>query len=127
MTKDARNKLKPTIEIGIFLGYTDTPHNYQVYFPNNKMIVVRQDIKFDEEKAMRFSLERELDLHADEELLVLKNEPQYVKQPHVEDHGVVENTHVEPSTKNDRRCTMEADRLRLDATENVGAPISLRR
>ena len=31
------------------------------------------------EKAMRFSLERELDLHADEELLVPKNEPQDVE------------------------------------------------
>ena len=50
-------------------------------------------------------LERELDLHAEEELLVPKNEPQDVEQPHVEDHGVEENTHAEPSTKNGRRCT----------------------
>ena len=47
-------------EIGIFVGHIDTPHNYPVYFPNNKMNVVRQDIKFDEEKAMQLSLEREL-------------------------------------------------------------------
>ena len=41
VTKDARKKLEPTNEIGIFMGYNDTPHNYRVYFPNNKMIVVR--------------------------------------------------------------------------------------
>ena len=37
---------------------------------------MRWDIKFDEEKAMRFSLERALDLHVEEELLVPKNERQ---------------------------------------------------
>ena len=125
VTKDAKKNLEPTIQIGIFLGYTDTPHNYRVYFPNNRMIVVKWDIKFDEEKAMRLSLERELDLYADEELLVPNNEPQDVEQPHVEDHGVAENTHAEPSTRNGRRRTMDADRLRLDATEHVGAPTSL--
>ena len=52
------------------------------------MNVVRRDIKFDEEKSMRLSLERELNLHAREELLVPKNEPQYVEQPHAEYHGV---------------------------------------
>ena len=73
------------------------------------------------------SLGRDLDFHAEEELLVPKNEPQYVEQPHAEDHGVVENTLVEPSNKNGRRCTTEADRLRLDALEHVGAPTSLHR
>ena len=38
---------------------------------------------------------------------------------------MVENTHAEPSTRNGRRRIMEADRLRLDATEHVGAPTSL--
>ena len=55
------------------MGYTDTPHNYRVYFSNNRMIVVRRDVKFHEEKSMRLSLERELDLHVDKELLVPKN------------------------------------------------------
>ena len=34
-TKDARKKLEPTVEVGIFVGYTKTPHNYRVYFPNS--------------------------------------------------------------------------------------------
>ena len=59
--------------------------------------------------------------------MVPKDEPQDVDQPHVEDHGVEENTYVEPSTRNGRRRTMEVDRLRLDAAEHVGAPTSLRR
>ena len=35
VTKDARKKLELTAEVGIFVGYTETPHNYRVYFPNN--------------------------------------------------------------------------------------------
>ena len=71
------------------------------------------------------SLEWELDFHLEEELFVPKDEPQDVEQPHVEDHGVVRNSHAEPSTRNGKRRTLEADRLRLDATKNVGAPTSL--
>ena len=32
VTKDARKKLEPIAEIGIFVGYTETPLNYQVHF-----------------------------------------------------------------------------------------------
>lgn len=76
VTKDAKKKLEPTIELGIFVGYTDIAHNYQVYLPSHRMIVVRRDVKFDEEKAMRCSLERELQLHGEEELSAPKQEPQ---------------------------------------------------
>jgi hypothetical protein len=40
VTKDARKKMELTTEVGIFLGYTETPHNYHVYFPNSKMTVM---------------------------------------------------------------------------------------
>ena len=40
VTKDARKKLEPPGEVGIFVGYTETPHNYRVYFPNRRMTVV---------------------------------------------------------------------------------------
>ena len=73
VTKDARKKLEPTAEVVTFLGYTETPHNYRVYFPDSRMTLVRRDIKFHEEKAMKLSLERELHLHADEEILVPKD------------------------------------------------------
>ena len=109
------------------MGYTNTPHNYRVYFPANRMKVIRRDVRFYEEKAMRLSFERELDLHADEEPLVPKYESQDVEQPQDEDHGVEETTHAEPSTRNGRKHTREAERLMLDATENVGAPTSQHR
>ena len=86
--KDARNKLEPTTKVGIFVGYTDMPHNYHVYFLDSRKTVVRRDIKFHEEKAMKCSLEREPHLHVDEELLVPKDEPQDVDQPQEVVHGV---------------------------------------
>ena len=48
--------------------------------------MIFRDVKFDEEKAMRCSLERELQLHANEELLAPKEEPRDdVDQPHAEE------------------------------------------
>ena len=72
VTKYARKNLEPTTELGIFLGYTDTPHNYWVYFPAHMMKVVRRDVKFDEDKAKPTSLEREVEFHVDEDLLAPK-------------------------------------------------------
>jgi hypothetical protein len=40
VTKDSKKKLEPTAEVGIFVGYTETPHNYCVYFSNSKMTVM---------------------------------------------------------------------------------------
>ena len=60
VTKDVRKNIEPTTELGIFVGYTNTPHNYHVYLPSLIMIVVRGDVKFYEEKFIWYSLEREL-------------------------------------------------------------------
>jgi hypothetical protein len=127
VTKNARKKLEPTTEVGIFVGYTETPHNYHVYFPNSNMTVMQWDIKFNEGKSMPLSLERKLDLHAEEELLVPKDESQDVDQPHEEVHGVKETTQAEPSIRNGTKHTTEDDILRLDVAQNVRAPTSQRR
>lgn len=75
VTKDALKNIKPIAELGIFVGYTDIPHNYWVYLSSNKVIVVHRDVKFDEKKAITCSLEWELQLHVVEKLLVPKEEP----------------------------------------------------
>lgn len=69
VTKDARKNVELTTELGIFMGYTYTPHKYRVYFLSHKMIMVCRDVNFDEENAMRCSLERVLQLYGYEELL----------------------------------------------------------
>lgn len=60
VTKDARKNIEPKTKLGIFVGYNDTPQSYWVYFPAHKMTMVRRDVKFDEEKAMKIYLEKEL-------------------------------------------------------------------
>ena len=45
----------------------------------HKMTVVKRDVKFEEDKTMRLSLERELKFHAGEEILAPKDEPQDVE------------------------------------------------
>jgi hypothetical protein len=75
---------------------------------------------------MWLSLEKELDLHAEEELQVPKDQSQYVDQSRKEVQGVKETTHAEPSIRNGTKNTTEADRLRLDVEQNVGAPSSQR-
>ena len=76
---------------------------------------------------MKLLLERELHLHAEEELLVPKDEPMDVDQPQEEIHGVEESTHVELDIKQSRKHTKEAERLKVDVTQNVGVPTSQRR
>ena len=110
------------------MGYTNTHHNYRVYMQTSQMTMVRKDVKFDEENAMRVSLERDLELHVKEELLVPKVEkPQIdVEQPHVEVLRAETSTQVE-SSREGRKCNREADTFLDDAWENVGEPSSQRR
>ena len=44
VTKDVQKKLDPTVELEILVGYTDTPHNYQVYLPTSQRTVVHRDL-----------------------------------------------------------------------------------
>ena len=57
-----------------------------MYLPSLRMTIVQRDVKFDEEKAMRCSLERELQIPPEEELLAPNKEPQeFVEQPQIEE------------------------------------------
>ena len=73
---------------------------------------------------MNLSLERELEFHAEEELLVPKDESLDVDQPQEEVHGVEESTHAEPNIITSRRHTTEAERLKLYTIHNIRVPTS---
>ena len=55
------------------------------------------------------------------------DEPLDVDQPQEEVHGVEESTHAEPNIRTGKRHTTEAERLKLDAAQNVGVPTSKHR
>ena len=74
VTRDANKKIESKTELDIFVGYTDTPHNYRVYLLTSRMSVVCRDVRFDKEKATRDSLERDLEINSVEEILSFKFE-----------------------------------------------------
>ena len=53
VSKDSRKKLELTTKFGIFVGYTEAPHNYRVYLTSLKMTIVQRDANFDEDKVMQ--------------------------------------------------------------------------
>ena len=65
-------------------------------------------------------------MHAVEELLSPKEEPQDVDNPQEEEQRVDAPTHANKS-KNGNNHSREADKLVLDARDNVGAPTSQHR
>jgi hypothetical protein len=57
--KELRKKMEPTTEKGIFVGYSEISKAYRIYIPALRRVVVRRDVKFEEQKAYERS--RELD------------------------------------------------------------------
>ena len=46
---EKRTKLEPTAEKGILVGYSETTKGYRIYIPKQRKIVVRRDVKFEED------------------------------------------------------------------------------
>ena len=56
---EKRTKFDPTAERGIFVGYDETSKAYRIYLPCSRKVVVRREVKFDEERAFQKSRELE--------------------------------------------------------------------
>ena len=57
--KEKRTKLGPIADKGIFVGYSETSKAYRIYIPAKRKVVVRRDVKFEEERAFRRTRELE--------------------------------------------------------------------
>ena len=53
--KDKRERLESTAEKQIFVGYSEVSKACQIYIPSLRKVVARQDVKFEEDKALRRS------------------------------------------------------------------------
>ena len=60
---DNRKKLDPSGEKGLVVGYSKTSKTYKVYIHARKRIIVSKDVQFDEDRALR----RSMDLPAEEQ------------------------------------------------------------
>ena len=74
---DTRKKLDPFGEKGLLVDYKETSKAYMVYILTRKRIIVSKDVQFDEDKALR----RSMDLPALESWVKLE-EPQVQVQTH---------------------------------------------
>ena len=52
--------MEPTAEKGIFVGYDETSKAFRIYLPSQRKVVVRRDVRFEEEKAFKKSIDSEL-------------------------------------------------------------------
>ena len=56
---EKRTKFEPTTERGIFVGYDETSKAFHIYLPSQRKVVVRREVRFEEEQAFRKSRESE--------------------------------------------------------------------
>ena len=54
---DNRKKLDPSGEKGLLVGYSEISKAYRVYILARRKIIVSRDVQFDEDKALRRSLD----------------------------------------------------------------------
>jgi hypothetical protein len=52
---EKRTKLNPTAEKGVFVGYSETSKAFRIYIPSLRKTVVRQDVRFEEDRAFQRS------------------------------------------------------------------------
>ena len=56
---EKKTKFEPQIERGIFVGYDVTAKAFRIYLPSQRKVVVRREVRFEEEQAFRKSRESE--------------------------------------------------------------------
>ena len=53
--------MEATGERGIFVGYDETSKAFRIYLPTQRKVVVRREVRFEEERAFRRSLDSEIE------------------------------------------------------------------
>ena len=56
---EKRTKFEPTAERGIFVGYDETSKAFHIYLPSQRKVVVRREVRFEEEQAFKKSRDSE--------------------------------------------------------------------
>jgi transposase InsO family protein len=76
VSSNIKKKLEPAIVKGIFVGYSETAKAYRVYVSTLRRTVIRRDVRFEEGRAIRKSLDHEQIVVEDEEKYAPKQEAQ---------------------------------------------------
>jgi hypothetical protein len=67
VASESRKKLETMTPKGIFVGYSETTKAYRVYMSARRRTMIELDVRFEEGRALRKSLEREKTTTEDEE------------------------------------------------------------
>jgi hypothetical protein len=122
-----RKKLEATANKKIFVGYNENSKAYKVYIPSLRNIVVRRDVRFEEDKALRKAHDTGAKAAGDQELEIQKtketqgtgagSDDQIADQDVEQQDPPVQET---PSTR--RKKTRWAEQTLREAQEYVDAP-----
>jgi len=64
---ERRTKLDPTTQQVILVGYSEASKAYQIYIPSQRRVVHRRDVRFEEGRAFKRSLESRVSIEEDVE------------------------------------------------------------
>src|SRR5713101_5430895 len=81
---DNRKKLDPSGEKGLLVGYNEISKAYRVYIPARRRIIVSRDVQFDEDRALRRSLDLLAEQQPAQELGVKLEELDVQVQVHIQ-------------------------------------------
>jgi hypothetical protein len=116
---EKRTKLVPTTEKGILVGYNETSKAYIIYIPTIRKTILRRDVKFEEERALRNS-------YQDKNTSDIESPSQ---EENISSAGVelptVEYQEEEQSTTSKKRKPKWAEQLLKEANEQVEFPKTL--
>jgi hypothetical protein len=70
--KEKRNKLKPSGNKGIFVGYCEVSKAFKIYIPSHRHIEISRDVTFDEDAMLKKSRICQLEEVYEEELVILR-------------------------------------------------------
>jgi len=67
---EKRTKMEPTAKRGIFVGYNETSKAFRIYLPSLRKIVLRRDVRFEEDEGFRKSRGTERGEHSSHQIKV---------------------------------------------------------
>ena len=85
---DTRKKLDPSGEKGLLVGYSEISKAYRVYISARRRIIVSRDVQFDEDRALRRSLDLPAKQQLAQESRVKLEEPDVQVQVQVQTQGI---------------------------------------
>ena len=79
---EKRKNLEATGERGIFVCYDDTSNSFRIYLLAHRKVMVRRDVRFEEEKSFRRSLDSEMeDQQSTPQVIVQSSASQSTRSP----------------------------------------------